>query len=107
MPGADIGELLGTVDRLARCVDSLRSSRLGEPTAFLRLVDDVERLRVSVSAIMGELVGGTPTHPPTGERSAVEVSDAPYDAGLWHGADDEGVGGHRPQISPRLGPAGT
>lgn len=106
MPGTDIVELCGTVDRLARCVDSLRSSRLGEPTVFLRLVDDVERLRVNVAALMGELVGA-PTPPPAGERPAVKVSDMPYDSGLWHGADDEGVGGHRPQISPRLGPAGA
>ncbi|MEH0420570.1 hypothetical protein [Streptomyces sp. B21-083] len=107
MPGADIGELLGTVDRLARCVDSMRSSRLGEPTVFLKLVDDVERLRVNVATLIGELVGGTPAHPAAGERSAVRVSDMPYDSGLWHGADDEGVGGHRPQVSPRLGPAGA
>ncbi|MEW2115540.1 hypothetical protein AB0945_10150 [Streptomyces sp. NPDC005474] len=107
MPGADIVELLGTVDRLARCVDSLRSSRLGEPTVFLRLVDDVAQLRVNVATLLGEVVGGAPTHPSAGQRPAVGVSDMPYDSGLWHGADDEGVGGHRPQVSPRLGPAGA
>ncbi|BBC30125.1 hypothetical protein SGFS_014190 [Streptomyces graminofaciens] len=102
MPGSDLGELLGTVDRLARCVDSLRSARPGEPTAFLDLADDVERLRVNVSALVGEQAGSAPA----GERPAVHVSDMPYDSGLWHGADDEGVGGHRPQVSPILGHAG-
>ncbi|MFE7767211.1 hypothetical protein [Streptomyces sp. NPDC057438] len=106
MPAAVIRELLSTVDRLAHCVGSLRSSGFGEPPALSRLADDVERLRVHVRAVVGEPAGAVPARPPAGERPTVPVSDIPYDSRLWHGADDEGVGGHGPQVPPTPGHAG-
>ena len=106
MPPAAIKQLLRTVDRLAHCVGSLRSSGFGEPPALTRLADDVERLRVNVSALVGEPADAVPAPPPAGERPFVQVHDTPYDSRLWHGADDEGVGGHSPQISRSPGHAG-
>lgn len=106
MPPAAIRELLRTVDRLEHCVGSLRSSGFGEPPALTRLAYDVERLRVNVSALVGEHADAVPARPPAGERPIVQVSDTPYDSSLWHGADDEGVGGHGPQVSPIPGHAG-
>lgn len=106
MPPAAIRELLGTVDRLAHCVDSLRSSGFGEPPALTRLADDVEQLRLHVRALVGEPADAVSARPPAGGRATIAVSDIPYDARLWHGADDEGVGGHGRQVSPTPGPAG-
>ncbi|WP_215451771.1 MULTISPECIES: hypothetical protein [unclassified Streptomyces] len=106
MPPAAIRELLGTVDRLARCVGSLRSSGFGEPPALTGLADDVERLRLRVRALVGEPADAVPARPPAGERATIPVPDIPYDARLWHGADDEGVGGHGRQVPPTPGPAG-
>ncbi|MCC9710730.1 hypothetical protein E4N62_39160 [Streptomyces sp. MNU76] len=106
MPPAAIRELLGTVDRLAHCVGSLRSSGFGEPPALTRLADDVERLRLHVRALVGEPADTMSARPSTGDPAIIAVSDIPYDARLWHGADDEGVGGHGPQISPTPGHAG-
>ncbi|MDX2553488.1 hypothetical protein [Streptomyces stelliscabiei] len=106
MPPAAVRELLRTVDRLAHCVGSLRSSGFGEPPALTRLADDVERLRLHVRALVGEPADAVSARPPAGERATISVSDTPYDARLWHGADDEGVGGHGPQVSPTPGHAG-
>jgi hypothetical protein len=106
MPPAAVRELLHTVDRLAHCVGSLRSSGFGEPPALTRLADDVERLRLHVRALVGEAADAVSARPPAGEGATIPVSDMPYDAKLWHGADDEGVGGLGPLVSPTPGHAG-
>ncbi|MEU7384801.1 MULTISPECIES: hypothetical protein [unclassified Streptomyces] len=91
MSTTDIGELLRTIDRLACCVESLRS-RSGERTDVLRLAENIERLRNNAAALISaagpELYAAADVH-------TTLVPDAPYDPELWQGADDEGIGGHR------------
>jgi hypothetical protein len=42
-------------------------------------------------------VAGAPVPPaPRRRDDLVTVPDTPYAPDFWHGADDEGVGGHRP-----------
>ncbi|WEH12757.1 hypothetical protein [Streptomyces sp. VNUA24] len=106
MPPAAVRELLHTLDRLAHCVGSLRSSGFGEPPALTRLADDVERLRLHARSLVGVPADAVSARPPAGGRATIPVPDIPYDARLWHGADDEGVGGHGPQVSPTPGHAG-
>jgi len=64
--------------------------RYGRNKAVLRLIGDVDRLRLDASDCDGLA--------PTGAAvpTAIEVvPDTPYDESLWAGADDEGVGGVR------------
>ncbi|WP_393062900.1 hypothetical protein [Streptomyces sp. LN549] len=89
-PEAAVSELLGRIDQLARWIDTQRS-RIGEPTELLRLVNDVERLRIDAAGISSAL-----RSLPSPQRHFVAVSDVPYDPNLWLGADDEGVGGQPP-----------
>ncbi|MFF4796054.1 hypothetical protein ACFY2M_41770 [Streptomyces sp. NPDC001276] len=96
MSTADIGELLRTIDRLACCVESLRS-RSGERTAVLRLAKNIERLRNNAAALTS---AAGPALSTAADAHTTMIPDAPYDPKLWQGADDEGIGGHRPQICP-------
>ncbi|WP_367139053.1 hypothetical protein [Saccharothrix sp. HUAS TT1] len=59
--------------------------------AVRRLVGDVERLAADVD----EAASSLPVTARDLDREVVVVPDTPYDPALWHGADDEGVGGHR------------
>lgn len=74
---------------LQRCVGALRS-RYGASPSVLRVANDVERLAIDVAELDGVAA-------PVRGRSpeVVIVPDTPYDPALWHGADDEGVGGYR------------
>ncbi|WP_042376545.1 hypothetical protein [Streptacidiphilus melanogenes] len=36
-----------------------------------------------------------PCGTPEQRSSPIEVSDEQYDPAMWHGAEDEGIGGHR------------
>ncbi|MGC5346842.1 hypothetical protein ACPXCE_26820 [Streptomyces sp. DT24] len=97
MSNSETEELLRVIERLGRCVDSLRS-RTGESAMTLRLVNTVERLRIDAADLYG-----VPRPLPAGDGLFVAVPDDPYDPGLWHGADDEGVGGHRPHLPTEFG----
>ncbi|MEV6945309.1 hypothetical protein AB0N07_25540 [Streptomyces sp. NPDC051172] len=90
MPATHITDLLGTIDRLERCLHALRQ-RTGESAVVQNLLDTAARLRTDAAEL------GTPPVPPPGQWP-VAVAETPYDPLLWHdaGADDEGVGGHRP-----------
>lgn len=74
---------------LQRCVGALRSRYGGSPSV-LRVANDVERLAIDAAELDGLIA---PVRSPVGE--VVIVPDTPYDSSLWHGADDEGVGGYR------------
>lgn len=96
MTATEIAELRRAIGQLRQCVGELRS-RYGESAAVKRLVNDVDRLDIDAT----ELGDGPSIAQPrsaTPDRSGVVVvPDTPYDESLWHGADDEGVGGYRPQ----------
>lgn len=90
MPATHITDLLGSIDELERCLHALRQ-RTGESAVVQSLLDTAARMRTDAAEL------GTAPAPPPGQR-AVAVAETPYDPLLWHhaGADDEGVGGHRP-----------
>jgi hypothetical protein len=89
------------VDDLARCVSRLEQE-LGGGLEVRRLRCDADHLRESL-----ELLGAAqrqqqprrPQHKQHKQKQQAEpirVPDAPYDHRLWIGADDEGLGCHRP-----------
>lgn len=86
----ELAELRRTIGRLRQCVVALRS-RYGDAPAVRRLANDVDRLDIDA----GDLETPIPAQPKTVDRSEiVKIPDTPYDPSLWHGADDEGVGGY-------------
>ena len=90
MPATHIADLLGTLDQLERCLHALRH-RAGESAVVQNLLDIAARMRTDAAEL------ATPPATPPGQP-AVAMAETPYDPLLWHnaGADDEGVGGHRP-----------
>lgn len=90
MPATHIADLLGTIDELERCLHALRH-RTGESAVVQNLLAAATRMRTDAAELR------TASAPPPGQW-AVAVAETPYDPLLWHnaGADDEGVGGHRP-----------
>ncbi|MBO0864655.1 MAG: hypothetical protein J2P16_06250 [Mycobacterium sp.] len=87
---AELAELRRTIGQLRRCVGALRS-RYGDQSAVRRLANDVDRLDIDAGDFEP-----IPTQPKPVDRSdIVKIPDGPYDPVLWHGADDEGVGGYR------------
>jgi hypothetical protein len=87
--GSEKAVLHHAVDQLAHAVDAM-TRRYGRNKAVLRLIGDVDRLRLDASDCDG--LAPTGVAAPT----AIEVvPDTPYDESLWAGADDEGVGGVR------------
>jgi hypothetical protein len=91
MSTTEITELRRTIGQLRQCVGALRA-RYGDASAVRRLANDVERLDIDVA----ELDAATPPVPAQAKAAdRVVVPDTPYDPALWHGADDEGVGGYK------------
>ncbi|MFD8500677.1 hypothetical protein [Amycolatopsis sp. NPDC059657] len=91
MSTTEIAELRRTIGQLRQCVGTLRA-RYGDASAVRRLANDVERLDID-AADMDSCEPSVPTQGKSEER--IKVPDTPYDASLWHGADDEGVGGYK------------
>jgi hypothetical protein len=91
MSTSEIAELRRTIGQLRQCVGALRS-RYGDASAVRRLANDVERLDIDTADL-----DGVPLAVPVQAKAAdrVQVPDTPYDPALWHGADDEGVGGYK------------
>lgn len=89
MSTTEMLELERTIDHLRHCVGSLRSL-YGDVPQVRRLSNDLERLEID----SGDLNASPPhlTHHEQAER--IPVPDTPYDASMWQGADDEGIGGH-------------
>jgi hypothetical protein len=93
MTTTEIAELRRTIGQLRQCVGALRS-RYGDASAVRRLANDVERLDIDAGEL-GE-APPVPQQAQAADRSnVVVVPDTPYDPSLWHGADDEGVGGYQ------------
>ncbi|MCP2241544.1 hypothetical protein [Lentzea aerocolonigenes] len=86
----DITEIRALVRRLCERTTALRA-RSGRDPVVRRLVNDVERIAIDLDEL-DDHFGPVPRQ----REDVVIVSDTPYDPALWHGADDEGVGGHRP-----------
>lgn len=91
MSSTEYSELQRTIGQLRQCVGALRA-RYGDVPAVRRLANDVDRLDIDA----GELAqpGATTAPVPRQAEDVVVVPDTPYDPALWHGADDEGVGGY-------------
>ncbi|WP_394619053.1 hypothetical protein JNUCC0626_08130 [Lentzea sp. JNUCC 0626] len=85
----EISELRTLVARLRENVRRL-ALRSGHDHGVRRLVNDVERVAIDVDEL-NNLFAAVPQQ----REEVVLVSDAPYEPAFWHGADDEGVGGHR------------
>lgn len=91
MSSTEYTELQRTIGQLRHCVGALRA-RYGDVPAVRRLANDVDRLDIDA----GELIQPATTTPaPRQAEDVVVVPDTPYDPALWHGADDEGVGGYQ------------
>jgi hypothetical protein len=90
MSTTEIAELRRTIGQLRQCVGTLRA-RYGEASAVRRLANDVERLDIDATELDG--CADVPAQAKSADR--VIVPDTPYDPALWHGADDEGVGGYK------------
>ncbi|GAB2750547.1 MULTISPECIES: hypothetical protein [Amycolatopsis] len=93
MTTTEFTELRRTIGQLRQCVGALRA-KYGEAPAVRRIANDVERLEIDVNEF-----DDTPPVPQqaraTDRSNVVVVPDTPYDPSLWHGADDEGVGGYQ------------
>ena len=92
MTSTEVSELQRTIGQLRLCVASLRS-RYGDTPAVRRLDNDVERIGIDAGDLADHPVAPTQRGPATHE--VVHIPDTPYDPALWHGADDEGVGGYQ------------
>jgi hypothetical protein len=91
MSTTEIMELRRTIGQLRQCVGALRA-RYGDASAVRRLANDVERLDID-AAELDAAIPPVPAQAKAADR--VVVPDTPYDPALWHGADDEGVGGYK------------
>lgn len=95
MPGSEHIALNRAIGQLRQCVNELRSA-YGDTPDVRRLVNDVERLDIDAADLSGRPTPPQPRDGRGGKPEVVVVPDTPYDPALWHGADDEGVGGvHR------------
>ncbi|UGQ09445.1 hypothetical protein LO772_21160 [Yinghuangia sp. ASG 101] len=90
------------LDELDRVLRSMRS-RVGNTRDIRRACGDVERLRDSL-ALLAEHDPRTArtartarTGPPQPRADLETIPELPYDPGLFADADDEGIGGMRPQ----------
>ena len=90
----DTAALHLAVRQLADAVQTI-ATQVGDVPAVRRLRNDVERLELDA----GDCAALQPLPP---ARPLEVISDTPYDESLWHGADDEGLGGfHAPRTPPR------
>ncbi|WP_026421504.1 hypothetical protein [Actinokineospora inagensis] len=92
MSSTEISELQRTIGQLRQCVGALRA-RYGDVPAVRRLVNDIERIDIDAADLTGSSSAPVPRR--AEEVDVVVVPDTPYDPALWHGADDEGVGGYQ------------
>ncbi|WP_436787544.1 hypothetical protein [Yinghuangia sp. YIM S10712] len=84
------------LDELDRVLRSVRS-RVGNTLDIRRVCGDVERLRDSLALLAEHTPRAIRTGPPQPRTDLEPLSELPYDPGLFADADDEGIGGMRPQ----------
>ncbi|MBB5157969.1 hypothetical protein [Saccharopolyspora phatthalungensis] len=96
MPNSEIAELRQSVQRVRKAVGAVRR-RFGDSAAMRRLDNDVDRLEIDVTESFGTPLIPCARTPIIDRNEVVLVADTPYDPELWRDADDEGIGGHRPQ----------
>ncbi|CAG7640144.1 hypothetical protein SIM91_03860 [Rhodococcus opacus] len=88
MSTTEMHELDRTIDHLRHCVGTLRSM-YGDAASVTRLTNDLERL-----AIDAHDLDSSPPHVVHREPvKRIQIPDTPYDASMWLGIDDEGLGG--------------
>lgn len=93
MTTTELTELRRTVGQLRHCVGALRA-RYGDVSSVRRVANDLERLEIDLEEF--DQAPPVPAQARAADRSnVVMVPDTPYDPSLWHGADDEGVGGYQ------------
>ncbi|MEU5208224.1 hypothetical protein [Streptomyces sp. NPDC020742] len=86
-----------SLDDLVRSVGRLEA-RLGAGLDIRRVRSDTDHLRESLALLKQGAAAWAPARPSAAADQLVTISDAPYDATLWAGAEDEGLGsrGHAP-----------
>lgn len=85
------------LDELDRVLRSVRS-RMGNSLDIRRVCGDVERLRDSLALLCEHAPPSEyPSPPPRPSGGLEPLSELPYDPALFADADDEGIGGMRPQ----------
>jgi hypothetical protein len=114
MTNAELTEVRCAITMLRTCVETLRIAT-GDSPAIRRLLHDVDRLQLDMedavvpathAARVSRMTSVTamPTVPSKATplisaqalpQEIVPISEGPYDRILWHGADDEGIGGNR------------
>jgi len=81
----DLNRAMG---QLRRCIDALHRTH-GGGAAVGRLANSFERLEIDAAEL------STMERGRSRDANVVYINDEPYDPVIWHGADDEGVGGYR------------
>lgn len=84
------------LDELDRMLRSVRS-RVGDTLDIRRVCGDVERLRDSLDLLCEHAPRTNHPAPPRPRSELEPLSELPYDPALFADADDEGIGGMRPQ----------
>src|SRR5688500_2025857 len=84
------------LDELDRGLRSVRS-RLGDNLDIRRVCGDVERLRDSLALLCEHAPRPAYTAPPRPRGDLEPLPELPYDPAMFTDADDEGIGGMRPQ----------
>jgi hypothetical protein len=87
------------LDELDRVLRSVRG-RIGDSLDIRRVCGDVERLRDSLALLCENAEPaprGASLAPPHPRAELEPLSELPYDPALFADADDEGIGGMRPQ----------
>jgi uncharacterized protein (DUF2342 family) len=73
---------------LRRAVRSLHRIH-GDTPSMRRLINDLDWIETGL--------GDLPAIPAPAAADRIAVPDTPYGLDMWHAADDEGLGGRRPQ----------
>ncbi|QUQ72373.1 hypothetical protein [Kutzneria sp. CA-103260] len=88
MSARNFHDLNRAMGQLRRCIDALHRTH-GGGAAVGRLVNSFERLELDAAEL------STLDRARSRAHNVVYINDEPYDPVIWHGADEEGVGGHR------------
>ena len=92
MSTSEIANLRRAIGQLRQCITALEA-QYGDATVVKRLVNDLERLDIDAEDL-GQSRPAPAPHPADPPKVVVVPPTPPYPT-LWHGADDEGVGGYQ------------